>query len=378
MRTDVLVVGGGLAGCSLAYFLAKEGVDVIVIERHALNKMASGSNAGSLHCQIPNTEFLENGENWVRGFAPVLKLMKKSICLWETLEKELNADFEISKSGGLLIAETEDQMHDIERKAKFERQQGIEMEILCRDDLLKMAPYVSDKMLGAAYCPDEGKANPHKATPAIAAAAGSYGARIYNHTSVDAIEPVGDGFQIKTSMGNISARRVVNAAGAQAADIAGMLGIKLDIAGFPIQVNVTEPAPPLVKHLLYFAGDRLTLKQARSGGFLIGGGWPSTINRQTGQLSVNPQSVRKNMHAALSLIPSLFDVRLLRTWPAIVNGTKDWKPLLGEVPGVKGFYMNMFPWMGFTAGPMSARIVADLILGRQSSMDMRGISVLHQ
>lgn len=377
MQTDVLIIGGGLAGCCLAYFLASEGVEVTIIERHELNKMASGANAGSLHCQIPNTEFLQKGENWANGFAPVLKLMKKSICLWETLEKELKSDFEFSRTGGLLIGETEQQMRKIERKAKFERQQGIEIEIIGRDDLLRMAPYISDKMVGAAYCPDEGKANPLKATPAFARAAQLHGARIFNFTSVEAIEPVRAGFQVKTSMGDISAKRVVNAAGADAGIIADMLGIKLDITGFPIQVNVTERAAPLIKHLLYFAGDRLTVKQAKTGGFLIGGGWPSIINRQTRQLAVSPDSIRNNMQAALSLIPSLFDVRLLRTWPAIVNGTKDWKPLLGEVPGIKGFYMNMFPWMGFTAGPMSARIVADLVMGRQPSMDIRGISVLH-
>lgn len=377
MQTDILIIGGGLAGCCLAYFLAKEGVEVIVVEQFELNKMASGANAGSLHCQIPNAEFLENGEDWTNGFAPVLKLMKNSITLWETLEKELNCDFEFAKTGGLLIGETENQMRDIERKAKFECRQGIEIEILDRDDLMKMAPYISDKMVGAAYCPNEGKANPHKATPAFINAARLHGARIFNHTRVDAIETSRAGFQVKTSMGNISARRVVNAAGAGAGQIAEMLAIKLDIAGFPIQVNVTEQAPPLVKHLLYFAGDRLTLKQAKSGGFLIGGGWPSILNRQTNQLNVSQQSVRNNMRAALSLIPSLNNVRLLRTWPAIVNGTKDWKPLLGEVPGVKGFYMNMFPWMGFTAGPMSARIVADQILGRELSMDISGISVFH-
>ncbi len=378
MQTDVLIVGGGLAGCCLAYFLAKEGTDVVVIERHELNKMASGANAGSLHCQIPNTEFLENGDAWTKGFAPVLKLMKKSISLWEILEKELECDFEYSRTGGLLIAETAGQMRDIERKAAFEWKQGIEMEILSRADLFKMAPYISKNMVGAAYCPDEGKANPHKTTPAIARAAGQCGGRIFHHTSVDAVKRVRTGFHVKTSIGDIYAGRVVNSAGADAGLVANMLGVNLDIVGFPIQVNVTECAAPLVKHLLYFAGDRLTLKQSRSGGFLIGGGWPSTMNQKTGQLSVNPSSVRSNMRAALCLVPSLRDIRLLRTWPAFVNGTKDWKPLLGEVPGVKGFYMNVFPWMGFTAGPMSARVVADQILGRQPSMDIRGISVLHQ
>ena len=377
MHTDVVIIGGGLAGCSLAYFLALEGIEVIVIERFELNKLASGANAGSLHCQIPHTEFLENGECWTKRFAPVLKLMKQSITLWGTLEKELKSDLEFSQAGGLLIAETEAQMRDIEHKAEFEREQGIEMEILARDDLLKMVPYVSDKMVGAAYCLDEGKANPHKATPAFAKAAQQHGAKTFHYTTVDAIEAIGNGFNVKTSMGEVSAKRVVNAAGADAGRVARMVGVELDIAGFPIQVNVTERAAPLVKHLLYFAGDRLTLKQAKSGQFLIGGGWPSNMNTRTNQLSVNPDSIRNNMRAALALIPSLFDVRLLRTWPAIVNGTKDWKPLLGEVPGVKNFYMNMFPWMGFTAGPMSARIVADLVLGREPSMDIRGISVFH-
>lgn len=377
MYTDVVIIGGGLAGCSLAYFLALEGIEVIVIERFELNKLASGANGGSLHCQIPHAEFLENGEYWTNGFAPVLRLMNQSIKLWGTLEKELESDLEFSQAGGLLIAETETQIRDIERKAEFERKQGIEMEILTRNDLLRMVPYVSDKMVGAAYCPYEGKANPHKATSAFAKTAQKYGAKIYHYTTVDAIKMAGNRFSIKTSMGEIFSKRVVNAAGADAGRVAKMLGINLDISGFPIQVNVTERIAPLVQHLLYFAGDRLTLKQAESGAFLIGGGWPSNLNQRTNQLSVNPVSVRNNMRAALALIPSLSEVQLLRTWPAIVNGTKDWKPFLGEVPGVKGFYMNMFPWMGFTAGPMSARIVADLVLGRKPSMDLKDIAVFH-
>ncbi len=377
MHTDVLVVGGGLAGCALAYFLALEGVDVVVVERFDLNSLASGSNAGSLHCQIPNHEFIVNGEDWAKGFAPALRLMRQSIHMWSDLGTELGADLEFALPGGLLVAETDRQMRDIERKARIERDHGITVEILSRDELRTRAPYVSDHLIGGAYCPDEGNANPLRATPAFARAATRNGARIFPRTRLDSIETTRDGFCAKTSMGDVTARRVVNSAGADAGRVAAMVGVDLDIEGYPIQVNVTERAAPLVEHLLYFAGDRLTLKQVKNGGFLIGGGWPSRIDPMSGRLTIDPDSLRRNLRAAVSVVPPLRDVRLLRIWPAIVNGTRDWRPILGEVPGVRGFYMNMFPWMGFTAGPMAARIVADLVLGRKTAMDIKGISTLH-
>ncbi len=377
MRTDVLIVGGGLAGCFVAYFLAREGIDVVLIERTDLGSQASGANAGSLHCQIPNHEFLEKGEDWARAFSPALVLMRESIGMWAELGKELGTDLEFSQHGGLLVAETERQMRDIERKIKIERAQGISIDLLSRDDLRNRAPYISDNMIGGSYCADEGKASPLLATPALARAAASHGARIFTRTTVHSIDPARTGFDVITSMGPISTRRIVNSAGAGAGRIAAMVDVDIHIEGYPIQVNVTERSAPLVKHLLYYAGGRLTLKQAANGGFLIGGGWPSRFDPKSGWPTIDPDSVRENMRMAVAVIPDLYDVRLLRTWPAIVNGTRDWRPVLGEIPGVRGFFMNMFPWMGFTAGPMAARIVADLILGRKPAIDISEISTLH-
>ena len=147
MRTDVLVVGGGLAGCFMAYFLAREGIDVVLIERTDLGSQASGANAGSLHCQIPNHEFLEKGEDWARDFSPALVLLRESIGMWAELGKELGTDLEFSQHGGLLVAETERQMRDIERKIKIERAQGISIDLLSRDDWRNRAPYISDNAI---------------------------------------------------------------------------------------------------------------------------------------------------------------------------------------------------------------------------------------
>jgi sarcosine oxidase, subunit beta len=362
-NTEVLVIGGGLAGCSVAYFLAKAGVDVHLIERRDLNALASGANAGSIHAQIPHPEFLRLGPSWARAFAPTIPLMLESIKLWGTLDEELGADLEFALDGGLLVGRTEAQMRDIERKVAIEREHGLSVEMLSRQDLRQIAPYLSDDLVGGSFCKTEGKANPLAVTPAFAQAAHAHGAKLHLRTELQAIAREGARYVASTTIGKIVARRIVNCAGADAGIVSAMVGLKLPIEGFPIQVNVTEPVAPLVPHLVYFAGGKLTLKQTRRGAFLIGGGWPAKFDAALGRPLVDPGSVRANLMLATSVVPALAQVHLLRTWPAVVNGTPDWRPILGEVPHSPGFYMCCFPWMGFTAGPLCGRSIAELILG---------------
>jgi len=376
MHTDVLIVGGGLAGTAAAYHLAREGVEVLLVERYDLNTQASGSNAGSLHAQIAHEPFVTEGEAWARAYAPAISLLVESIRLWTGLEAELGADLEVSLGGGILLAETEAQCADIRRKMAVERAYGLDVEWVDRAGLAKLAPYVSPKMLGGAFCPTEGKANPLKATPAFARAALRHGARILNQTTVTGLSAEENGYRAETTAGPISARRVVNSAGAEAGRIAGFLGLSLPIEANPIQVNVTEPVEPFIPHLVYSAGEKLTLKQAKNGSLLIGGGWPARWSRRARRPAVDLASLRSNLATAMAVVPRVASARLLRVWPAIVNGTADWKPILGEVPGLPGFFMNFFPWMGFTAGPIAALITAALVMGRKPPVDISAFPVL--
>ncbi len=374
MHRDILIVGGGLAGAATAYYLAREGAEVTVVERFDLNTQASGSNAGSLHAQIPHEPFVLEGEGWARRFAPTVRLLAESIRLWQGLEAELGADLEVAVHGGLLLAGNETEAAAVRAKMVIEREHGLEVAWIDRAGLGNLAPYAAASMVGAAFCPIEGKANPLKATPAYVRAAEKHGARFLNRMDVTAIVPEAGGYRVETSAGPIRAKRVINCAGAQAGRIAGFLGIELPIEGHPIQVNVTEPVAPFIPHLVYSAGEKLTLKQAKNGSLLIGGGWPARWSAAAKRPAVDLGSLRSNLATAVAVVPQAASARLLRVWPAVVNGTADWRPILGEVPGLPGFFMNFFPWMGFTAGPLCARITAALVLGRKPPVDISGFA----
>ena len=363
LRCDVLVVGGGITGCATAYRLAQAGVDVVLVERYDLNTQSSGSNAGSLHSQLQHEPFLHRGEAWARAYAPATAFLAESIELWQSLADELGSDLEVAILGGILVAETEAQLRDVERKVRIEREQGLDVELLSASDLQRIAPYVSDAMVGGEICRSEGKANPLLAGPAFARAAQAAGARLLVHAGLHALARDEHGFVAQTGAGPVAAGRVVSCGGVEAGHVTQLLGVPLPVEGHAIQLGVTEPMPPLVRHLLYFAGDPLTLKQARVGSLLIGGGWPARLSPD-GTPMVDPHSLRANLAVAQRVVPALAEARLLRTWAALVNGVEDWLPIVGELEGVPGLYVGVFPWMGFTAGPLMGQVLADLVLGR--------------
>ncbi len=273
----MLVVGGGITGSATAYRLAQAGADVVLVERYDLNTQGSGSNAGSLHSQLQHEPFMHRGEAWARAYAPATALPRRVDELWQTLGDELGSDLEVAILGGILVAETEAQLRDVERKVRIEREQGLDVELLAASDLQRIAPYVSDAMVGGELCRGEGKANPLLAGPAFARAAQAAGARLLLHTELHALERDEHGFVAQTGAGPIAARRVVSCGGVEAGHVTQLLGVPLPVEGHAIQLGVTEPVAPLVRHLLYFAGDMLTLKQARVGSLLIGGGWPARL-----------------------------------------------------------------------------------------------------
>jgi sarcosine oxidase subunit beta len=370
-RCDTLVVGGGLTGCAAAYELAREGVDVLLVERGSLNSEASGRNAGGFHVQIQFEPFVVEGEEWARAWAPAtIPLLIDAVERWRELPEELGVDLEVKVTGGLLAADTEADLAAVERKAAIERAAGLEVELLTPADLRRVAPYLSKAMTGGLLCPLEGKANPLLATPALARAAAAKGAQLAVGVALRAIEQTPSGFRVETSAGAIECERIVDCAGTAAGEVSALVGMPLPVESWPLQAHVTEPVVPLLHHLVYFAGELLTLKQAAAGSILVGGGWPAEADPTSGGPGISLESLHANLRVAQHVVPALAQVRLLRVWTGVCNGTPDHRPILGELEGVPGFFVAAFPFLGFTAAPLVGRLVAELSRGRAVPYDL--------
>ena len=370
IETDVLVIGGGVSGCSMAYYLAREGIDVLAIDRDEINTAASGRNAGSLHLQLMPFSFLRASLAERRGRQRVLPLFLKAVETWRELSRELDCDIEMNRCGGLMVAETDEQMRFLDAKISLELAEGLEVEMLTGPEIRELAPYLSDRIIGGEFCPDEGKLNPIRAIPSLARGAERAGARILRHCRLFALIPENGGFLAETTSGRIRCRRVVNAAGAFSATIADLVGVRLPVSQNCVQTHITESAPAgTVGHLVCHAQKILSLKQVANGNVIIGGGWQGRIHLTHQQPTVVRNSITGNLLTAVQIVPGLGRLRMLRSWAGI-NIFSDGMPVLGEVPSVPGFYNSIPSDSGLTLGPICARIVAEQIAGKMPSFDL--------
>ena len=361
--TDVVVVGGGLAGTALAYYLAGEGVEVVLLERGELNREASGTNAGSFHFQIAIHQLATFDTDAVtRRLRSEVRLLTEAATVWDALEQELGGPLDLHITGGLMVAETEAELRLLHDKHAIEQAAGLETHVLTSAALRDFAPYLADDLLGATFCPREGHANPLLAAPLFAKRALERGALIRTHTPVTGIGPAGAStaarFEVTTPAGRIAAHRVVNAAGAWAGDVAALSGLRFPMWSEGLHVNVTEPRPRLLEPMVQHIGRRLTLKQSANDTFIIGGGWPARPEPAPRRYSTVWESAAGNAAVAVRVVPALAGVRVVRTWSGVIAFTDDLTPLVGEAAALPGYYACVAS-TGFTLSPLMAQLLAE-------------------
>ena len=366
-ETDVLVVGGGIAGTAMAYYLARAGVAVVLVERGELNREASGTNAGSLHLQIAIHQLAGGLQtaNAADRLREETRFAVEASRLWHDLEAELDGPIDLHLTGGLMVAERPEELAFLHEKQRIEAAAGLETHVVEGAELRALAPWLSDTVIGGAYCPVEGHVNPLVAAPLFALRATEHGAVIRTGAGVREIDALGAGggapFRVRTAAGTIRATRIVNAAGAWAPELGRHVGLELPVRAMPLHVNVTEARPRLIEPLVQHIGRRLTLKQAFNGTFIIGGGWPSYPDPPR-RHATRWSSAAGNAAVAVDVVPALADVRLVRTWSGVNAWTDDVSPVVGASRRVPGYHAVVVGSSGYTMTPILARMLAERMI----------------
>jgi glycine/D-amino acid oxidase-like deaminating enzyme len=367
MDFDVVVIGGGVTGSCVAGFLAEAGRSVVLIDSGEGG--GSTANAGSLHVQM-QSRFMQLYPQNVPGMQRQLPLYPKAVRFWQALEAKLGADFEIRKNGGLMVAETGEQMAFLRTKAAQEQLLGLDVEMLDRTDLDRMAPYLGPAVIGAEICLDEGKLNPLKCNAAIRRWLIARGVILREGEAAMTLTRQSRGFHIVTLKGaELRCRELVLAAAAGTTQLAAQLGVHIPSRAEPLHMNITEATAPMIGHLVQHADRMITLKQFSTGQIVIGGGWPADIVGARSHPTVRLDSLIANATLARHIAPQIAPLRIIRTW-AGVNTSVDGKGVLGPVPASPGLHIAIPGDAGYTLGPLSAQLVVNLMLGEDPGEDM--------
>ena len=365
---EVVIVGGGVIGLSIAYHLAKRGVkDVVVVEKEAMVGTGStGRCAGGFRHQFST--------------AINIRLSLLSIQKLRHFEDELGQPIDFHQDGYLFLLQTEQEMETFHRNVELQRRYGIPVEFIEPAEIPKVLPDAEiniDDIRGATYCSKDGVSDPAGVTEGYRRNAQRLGVAISTDEEVVGIDVERGRVQgIRTKKGSISAGIVVNAAGPYAAAIGKMASVEVPVVPLRRFIWTTKPFPK--------APQRWTLVvdfstgfyfHRESGGVLFGMG-----NREeapTFDLSVDWNFFDKVMEVALRRFPPLGEAAIKNAWAGSYETTPDAHPILGHVPGLDGFVLaNGFSGHGFQHAPAVGELIAEEIIdGKAYTLDISPLTI---
>ena len=349
--TDVVVVGGGVIGCSIAYHLAREATTVTVIERAmpASPPAASWASAGGLRAQ---------GRH-----AADRPLALEAASRWRTLERELDADLAVSLGGHLHVAESADEASVVEARVRADRAGGLAIELVEGARLREIAPVLARTAVAGAWTAGDGQADPVLVTRAFAAAARRGGVRFLAGEARPSVDATGAVVGVVTSDGErLASAKVVLATGAWSAALLADLGLGLPLRWRALQMLRSAPAPFRCAPTLTAVGRNLSLKQSPDATILVGGRWFGVGTGAIPRAAPDIASGARQWDGATALVPALQRLAVVARWAGVEAQTLDGLPLIGP-SDVEGLYLATgFSNHGFQISPAVGRLVAaDLI-----------------
>jgi sarcosine oxidase subunit beta len=262
-----------------------------------------------------------------------------------------------------IVTDEEGLVPRLEERVANERSLGLEIRMVYGEELRRLVPGISPRMLAGSYCPLDGHADPLRAVHALVSAAGRRGARLeWRCMAERLVAERGRIVAVRTANGDIPCGRVVLCAGAWSKALAATAGVALPFEPFTLQMMVTQRRPHALDQVLGWLGHGISLKQVPSGGFVIGGGWPGHGDLASGRTALLPGSMAKSARTTVSLYPSLARLSVIRAWAGIEAFSADEMQIVGPIAGVEGLFVAAgFSGHGFAIGPGVGALVAEAV-----------------
>ena len=362
-KADLVIIGGGVVGCSVAYNLAKLGAkNIILLEK---NTLASGSTG---RCGAGIRQQFGTKMNCI--------LARESIKIFENLSQELEYDIELNQGGYLILAYTEKEVNQFKKNVALEQSLNIKARFITVEEAKEIVPPLNTEgILAATFCPTDGHANPFKTNFAYAEAAERLGVKIYTFTEVKEIETENHKIvAVNTDKGKLLTPMVVNAAGGYSGIIGKMVGVDIPVYSQRHQILITEPIDPLFRPMLMSFSRNFYGQQTPHGSIIMGFGDPN--ERKDGDIGSSWQFAQEMAQKMTAVLPLLKEVSMVRQWAGLYNMSPDAQPILGEHPQIEGFYMALgFSRHGFMLAPITSKLIAELILKRKTSLPIDKLDI---
>ena len=369
-HAQIVVIGGGIIGCSTAYHLAKEHkADVLLLEQGALTSGSTWHAAGLV--------------GQLRSSASITRVLKYSVDLYKGLEAETGLATGWKMSGCLRLATNQDRWTEFKRLATTAGSFGMEMHLVSAEEVQRMWPLMSvDDLVGASWLPTDGQASPSDITQSLARGARMHGAKILENVRVTGFE-MKDGriTAVKTSEGDVTCEKVVNCAGQWARQVGAMAGINVPLQAVKHQYIITEKIDGLSTDAPTIRDpDRRTYYKEEVGGLVMGGYEPNPQAWFTGDLPEDWafrlfdddfDHFEQHMVQAIERVPALEKVGVRQ----MINGPESFTPdgnfILGAAPECKNMFVGAgFNAFGIASGGGAGWVLAQWVIDGEAPLDL--------
>jgi len=360
---EIVIIGGGIIGTSIAYHLAqKKAKGVVLLEKGMLGEGSTAKCAGGIRAQF-STEIN-------------IRFSLESFNTWNHFQEIMEGELDFKKVGYLFLAATEDEWAVFQSNSDLQHKFGIPVELLSAQEIQYRWPYLRvDDLRGGTFCAWEGYAGPYEALSGFARGARRGGVKVFEETEV--IQVLRNGNQVagvRTRRGDISAPLVVNAAGPYAGEVGKMAGAEVPVQPYRRQLFFTGPFPHIPDPIpLVIDFHRAWYFRREGAGLLISG---PKDNFPSFNLNVDYDAMVEVAENSMYRVPVMEKAEIDRGWAGSYEISPDNHAILGEFPGLKGFFLaNGFSGHGFQHSPAVGRVMAELILGEKPSTDISCLSV---